>query len=261
MSDVADYPETLHMVQMWLDTRRMTELARALSLPLHSLDTNYMVHCALGKLFQEHAPKPFSVEGDMTDATRFIRVLGYSQMPKSGLQEMARAFAEPMAYEICDFDRFAAKPMPEVFPTGVRLAFELRACPVVRKSSAGSNGKYSWSKGQEVDAFLSRVWEVGDKEVTLDREKVYQKWLGQQFNRRGGVEPITIEMTRFSLEKMIRRSHGKNRKPRPITRPDVTFCGRLEVTDGASFMELLKNGIGRHRAFGFGMLKVRRLRS
>jgi CRISPR system Cascade subunit CasE len=55
---------------------------------------------------------------------------------------------------------------------------------------------------------------------------------------------------------MLRR-RGADRKPKVLKRPDVTLTGHLRVTDGEAFMKLLASGIGRHKSFGFGMLKIR----
>jgi len=43
-----------------------------------------------------------------------------------------------------------------------------------------------------------------------------------------------------------------------MKRPDVTLTGTLTVTDSDAFGTLLRSGIGRHKSFGYGMLKVRR---
>ncbi|MEE8524028.1 MAG: type I-E CRISPR-associated protein Cas6/Cse3/CasE [Thermoanaerobaculia bacterium] len=40
-------------------------------------------------------------------------------------------------------------------------------------------------------------------------------------------------------------------------RPDALLTGTLEVTDPDAFATLLARGVGRHRAFGFGMLLLR----
>lgn len=40
-------------------------------------------------------------------------------------------------------------------------------------------------------------------------------------------------------------------------RPEVSFHGVLRVADADRFYSLLIRGIGRHCAFGFGMLQVR----
>ena len=68
-------------------------------------------------------------------------------------------------------------------------------------------------------------------------------------------------MTRFSIERMTRRvpkNGSGERKADTIKRPDVTLTGTLQVTDSSAFVDLLRSGLGRHKSFGYGMLKVRR---
>jgi len=267
MADLQTQIAPLYMMQFWLSTRRMTELARALRLPLRNADTYYMVHCALGELFGKNAPDLYYVD-DKEHQTqqndgRFVRVLAYSTLPGDTLAEIARGFASPMVYEICDFKRMACKPMPEQFPPGLRLGFELRACPVIRKASAGESpsGRRKWRAGQELDAFIARSWELDDPDVTLDREEVYRTWLNKHFERAGGARPLRVSMERFSLDRFIRRNQTESagkRKAQTIQRPAATFSGELEITDSAQFANLLRRGIGRHKSFGFGMLKIRR---
>lgn len=245
------------MVQIHLDARRLMALGKMLGLfgGKRHVGTAYLAHCALGELFQDQAPKPFSIEDSAEskgDGT--IRLLGYSQVDGETLQEIARGFASPAVYEICLWDRTASKPMPDVFPEGMQLRFELRACPVMRKASNGEK----WKKGQEVDVFLSRVWEVDDEDVELNRAEIYGEWLDRQFGSRGGAEVVRAELDRFSIDRMTRRTQGDERKITTIQRPDATLVGEIKVTDGVAFLGLLRKGIGRHKSFGYGMLKVRR---
>jgi CRISPR system Cascade subunit CasE len=251
----------LNMIQMWLDTRQLSQLGRMLHLPLKRVGNNYLVHCALSELFQEQAPNPFCVEDQHRQITdyknkngRHIRTLCYSELDWETLQNLSRGFASPAVYEIVDWDRMASKPMPNAYPAGMKLGFELRACPVVRKASDGPK----WNKGQEIDAFLSRVWEIDDPAIDVDRGEIYTDWLKRQLEIRKGAKLISGELKRYSIERMSRRNHKSNRKLKTIKRPDVTLTGKLEVTDNAAFKDLLKQGIGRHKSFGFGMLKIRR---
>ena len=39
--------------------------------------------------------------------------------------------------------------------------------------------------------------------------------------------------------------------------PDALMRGVLEITDGPAFAQLLAGGVGRHRAYGYGMLLLR----
>jgi len=250
MNELTTATRSLHMVQMWLDARRLAELARALHLPMRQASSGYLVHCALGELFGSRAPGPFSLEGD---DGRYLRVLAYAAAPRDELQAAAREYASPLVYEIPDWPRMASKPMPDPLAEGQILDFQLHACPVVRKASVGRHH----AKGREVDVFLHRVWAIDDSSVPIRREDVYRDWLADQFQRRGGARLRTARLERFSLERMLRRTHGEGRKGVVIKRPAATFSGTLQVSEPDAFHEMLRTGIGRHRSFGFGMLKVR----
>ena len=252
----------LHMVQLGLDAKGLTTLGKMLHLPLSQTDTGYLTHCALGELFGDDAPKPFSIESAGSNGKN-VRVLGYTTANADTLQTNAQLDASPTVYEICDWDELAAKPMPETFPEGMALQFELRACPVVRKASAGKgvnqNGdERTWEEGDELDAFLAEAW-TRPEDDDLNREQVYREWLARQFDIRGGaeVDSDAVAMTRFSIERMTRRN-GPDRTADTIKRPDVTLTGTLQVTDGDAFVDLLRSGLGRHKSFGYGMMKVRR---
>jgi CRISPR system Cascade subunit CasE len=251
MADISSAQFPLYMIQMWLDLRRLVELGRALHLPVQRVDDNYITHCALRELFGDRAPVPFSVENN---SGRYLRVLAYSSLATDDLQATAQAFASPMVYQIPDWPKLVSKPMPSTFPQGTHLGFELRVCPVIRKSSSG---KYH-SAGAEVDAFLSRVWEVDDPKTSITREDVYREWLDDQFARSGAAKLYSVQLKQFSLERMFRRNHVKHRQATTIKRPAATMTGNLEVTDATRFIEILRRGIGRHKSFGFGMLKIKR---
>jgi CRISPR system Cascade subunit CasE len=269
--------DSFYMTELWLDPKALAGLAdrKGLLRQRPPVTTNYMVHCALGELFQDAAPKPFAVQDaprqldeknlNQPENGRAIRVLGYTGEDWDALHTRAKMSASPTAYETCVPDRCAAKPMPDTFPEGMILQFDLRACPVVRKASAGEGTNQqgetrTWEAGDELDAYLAEAWTWPEDE-DLSREQVYREWLARQFDIRGGaeVDRDSIAMTRFSIERMTRRT-GPDRTADTIKRPDVTLTGRLQVTDGDAFVDLLRSGLGRHKSFGYGMLKVRRAR-
>lgn len=249
-----------YMVQLWLDVRGLFRLGRRLGLVQmrRPVDLQYLVHCALGELFQKQAPGPFSVEGNVQSG-RWIRVLGYADDPWEKLCETAQLFADPDTYALCDWERGASKPMPTLFQKGMRLGFNVRVCPVIRKASAGkSPAGRAWKSGQEIDVFLSEAW--SRPEAALSREAVYVEWLRRQMSRsgRGGAVVESARIVRFGLEPMIRRTRGTPRQIVALIRPDVVFDGVLTITDGTAFLQALRHGIGRHRHFGYGMIKLRR---
>lgn len=249
MTDTLTHTGALHLVQMWLDMGRLVELARALHLPLRQTDHGYVVHCALRELLGRMAPRLFSVE--KPDARR-LRVLAYADVPAADMREIARLNAGPMVFEMCDWERLASKPMPTAFPANAPLRFEVRVCPVVRMASAGRYHK----AGSEVDAFLRQVWEADDPATPINRQDTYVQWLAEQYQRHGGARLVHARLTRFNLDRLLRRDQNARRKSKLIKRPDATLAGELEVADGDAFAALLRRGVGRHRGFGFGMLKI-----
>lgn len=218
------------------------------------LTANYLVHSILAEAFSE-CPSPFVVQ----DRGRVLRVLFYSEKDGEELVSQAKLAASPEAYEAIRWEEMASKPLPDPFPEGIELQFEVRACPVVRKASAGSGkNKHGevreWDAGTELDAFLSAQW---TSEEELSRDDVYCEWLDEQFENRGGAQIHEVSMSRFTLTEMTRRAHDEDRAVKAFDRPDVTLTGTLEVTEADGFAELLDSGIGRHKSFGYGMLRVR----
>lgn len=243
------------MVKVALRSRKLFEVRRMLGLPEKRTDTAYLVHCVLGELFQDNAPKPFALDGE---GGGLLFVLGYTELGMDALRGIAQAYASPELYSVCDFDRSHSKPMPERYPEHHRFDFELRVCPIIRKREGGRSGKST-----ELDAFLARaLGTLGGEEIS--REDTYRMWLSARFEGQGGARLLEAHMKRFELTKMMRRTQaqrrGGQRRAHGLTRPDATFMGRLEVAHEEKFAELLRRGIGRHKSFGFGMVKLRRAR-
>ena len=213
------------------------------------LSARYFVHAVLGELLGGRA-KP----ADYQDKGRAVRVLTYlSREP----QALAKLEASPEAYEVTRWEWCAAKDMPEEFPD-IELEFSLRASPVVTKSSAGEGRnrqgeKKTWEAGTRMDAFLSQAWEREKNDLT--REKAYQRWLKRQLGDHAKLKSFALNQ--YSLPKMTRRVPDGNggRKVVRFQNPDVTMTGTLMPT--GDLITLLERGVGAHKAFGYGMMKVR----
>lgn len=241
-------PGELRMLRMRFDAGRLFELGRRRRLPMRDADLGYLLHCQLKELFGADAPSPFFAQDDRG---RRVTVLGYSRRSGEELREHAARFADPAVHAACDFEALSEKLMPAEWPAGLRVGFEVRACPIVRLSS----GVGPYAKGAEIDAFLVRCVREDGKPV--ERAAVYRDWLAAEFERRGGARLVASEIRAFQRGSLLRRTHGEVRKSHTADRPDVRFAGVLEVIDGSAFSALLARGIGRHRAFGFGMLLLR----
>ncbi len=242
--------QQLHMVRLHLPADRLFALGHARHLSVAEADLGYLTHCMLGELFGDEAPKPFHLE---SGAGRAVTVLGYSAQPANILLARASSYGRERGTVLAPPD-IASKPLPAFFTAGQVLSFKVRICPVVRMSSSGPKNR----KGAEVDAFLRRCRQVADPSQPVDREDVYRQWLQGEVQRQGGCRLLVSRMSAFGIEKMTRRTQGEKRVARGMQRPDATFEGLLEVTDGERFLALLSRGLGRHRAFGFGMLLLKR---
>ncbi len=246
-------PGELRMLRLRFDAAKLHELGRRRRLPLRAEDLGYLLHCELKELFGAEAPGPFAVQGT---PGRSVTVLAYSRRSEAELEDHARAFADPAVYAACDFRAMEGKVMPNGWMPGRRLGFQLRACPVVRlsKDLRLPSGDATIRAGAEVDAFLARCWRT---EGPVDREAVYREWLTAEIERRGGARLVGMRMEAFQRERLVRRDQGPNRKAHLAERPDALMAGEIEVTDPERFTQLLARGVGRHRAFGFGMLLLR----
>jgi CRISPR system Cascade subunit CasE len=253
MADAAPLHTTLHMIRARLDGRRLFELARRRRLlpEQGETDLGYAVHSLLGELFGELAPKPFALPDD-TPAPAGLTVLGYSAHDAARLKEHADLFADPFVHAAVDWAWFDAKPLPAAFPAGRTLGFEVRACPVERSRLLRGDR----TESPEVDALIVEGTRQGI-ERGLDRNAVYLGWLERELARRGGVRLLSADVTGFRYTRFLRRDQKTRAPSRLPALPDARFKGVLEVTDAGAFAALLARGVGRHRAFGFGMLLLR----
>jgi CRISPR system Cascade subunit CasE len=101
-----------------------------------------------------------------------------------------------------------------------------------------------------MDAFVHATLAAGSG-TPIDREEVYVQWLGRELGRGNASRLESARLTEFRREGMRRGDGG------PIERPNAVLEGRLAVQDPSGFDTLLRRGLGRHRAFGFGMLLLR----
>jgi CRISPR system Cascade subunit CasE len=236
---------SLHLVQFGVDSAGLARLARKRALDHATDDTGYLVHSLIREVWAGMAPAPFSI-GD--GRGRWLSVLGYSRHNRDRLAEAARENALPEVYAMVDWASLASKPMPAALTVGRRLAFRLRACPVRRRARGAGE-----QAGVETDAFLLETRRHAGKAV--DRDVVYRTWLKDQLERGGAASDVSSRVRCWTLSRLVRR--GRDRTVGVRTRPDVTFEGELRVAGSEEFARILARGVGRHRAFGFGMLLVR----
>lgn len=200
-------------------------------------DLGYALHALLAATFDTSAPKPFAL---VRDPHRPPALLGYSLVPANDLRDLAQAVAAPDAAEAIGLATFAAKAMPADWRAGSRFGFTVRIRPMLRTDRDGDR-----TRAREVDAFLLSP-------PASSRGEVYRDWLQARLPG-AEIEHATLEA--FRRSRVSRRN--ATRLLASQEGPDASFTGRLRITDGAEFGAALARGIGRHRAFGFGMLLLK----
>jgi len=237
---------TLHLLRLDPDAQASTRWFAAENLlPRGGTDDGYAWHALLHAVFgRALAPKPFSV---MTRRGRPPQLLAYTRDDPARLQEAARDFADPLALEALGLDPAAAlavRPMP-AFARGRRLGFTLCARPTVRTDRDGDR-----SKSAEIDAYVAAL--RADPDSRPDRQAVYAAWLDARLAA-GGAR--LLSGVRFDgLDRVPALRRDRTRMLRRVEGHAARFVGHLEVTDADAFAATLARGIGRHRAFGYGML-------
>lgn len=240
---------SLHMIRADIDAQNLQRWAGSRRLQ----DSDHAMHCLLTEMFGELAPKPFRL---MIGRAQPRGVLyGYGQADAEALRAEADIHACPLQARVIPAASLDSKPMPAAWQTGKRLGFETRVRPIIRRPRGAGD-----CADTECDAFL---WEAvkdhatavkeGRPERELNRGKVYSRWLADQFERHGGAKlEGKARLQSFQRSRAIRKRHARSSEG-----PDALMRGTLTITNAGAFAELLARGIGRHRAYGYGMLLLR----
>lgn len=184
----------------------------------------------------------------------------YSRSDQVTLREAAQTYALPEVASVCDWTQLDAKPLPESWRTGRRVGFEVRIKPVSRIASPLPNSSgAAFAKGAELDAFLIEALRrfpqtIGEHEQQMtragrSRQAVYVDWLAERLKGTATLEQ-DVRLAHFQRHRAARKDFAPEG-------PDATLQGNLAIIDPARFQELLAKGVGRHKAYGFGMLLLR----
>ena len=223
-------------------------------------DEGRALHHLLSETFGQGILHPF--RHFVAPGGKHAEVYAYSRLDAAGLREAAQTYALPETFEILDPAKLAAKAMPEAWRTGRRLGFEIRVRPVSRLHSPLASSGAAFAKGAEVDVFLIealRSFPAGeDADANMlkagrSREAVYSDWLAERLKGAATPQP-GIRLTRFQRLRAARKGSSPEG-------PDAILQGDLIVNDPERFQGILAQGVGRHKAYGFGMLLLRPPRS
>ena len=233
----------LQMMRADIDVRAFQRWAGAKRLQ----DLDYAMHCLLTESFGDLAPKPFRVIMPR-GASRGV-LYGCGTGNADALREAAGICADPLQCRVIPASSLDTKEMPVEWRTGKQLGFETRVRPIVRRTRNAD-----CRPGKEWDAFQLEAIRYPKGAMPRSREEVYADWLSGQFERRGGAR---LDVSKTTLVSFQRTRAVRKRYARYSEGPDAVMRGILTITDSDAFTELLAHGIGRHRAYGYGMLLLR----
>jgi CRISPR system Cascade subunit CasE len=233
----------LHLISFPIELRAMRRWAAERGF---GADEGRALHHLLSESFGKGAAQPFRLL--TAPGASGGNLYAYSRMDGAGLRRVAQECALPDAMAVCDLERLAVKTMPETWREGRRLAFDLRVRPVRRLLKPAG----AFPKGAEIDAYLAEVLRLypdgRPDDERIDRAGVYRQWL----EHRLGAAARVVEAHMVHFERRTAQRGATLREG-----PDVTWHGELTVLDSAAFAARLASGVGRHAAYGYGMLLLR----
>lgn len=224
---------SLHLVRIPVNIPHLLRFAHEHGIVQEDPTLGYTLHAWLTALFGQQAPKPFRY------MERRGEVLGYARQPAAELLKWAQAFASAQAWVTLDTEGVASKPMPGEWRSGQRLWLEVLTCPVSRKDD------------EEKDVYLRALDRMGAN--TPPRPEIYCQWFAAQWGEAIELQKVQL-LGMTDRSPLLRRSRKSGNHLRHVERPQALFGADAVVHDGRAFAEKLARGIGRHRAFGFGMV-------
>jgi CRISPR system Cascade subunit CasE len=242
---------TLFMLQFEPDMPRLIRWAKSHGVLPRDADDDfgYSLHAVFAACFGSFAPKPFMFQPHPGAP----KILAYSALDAGALRAHALDFALPDAIAAINLDNLLSKPMPAAYAVGRDLGFSVRVRPTVRTDKDGNR-----ERTREIDAFEAAIVGTAEDAGTL-RAQVYSDWLTLRMAQGGCAirTPLTLSGLRRTAVFRRDQNRGLRRIGGKDGGPDATFTGILRVTEPEAFSDLLARGVGRHRAFGFGMLLLR----
>jgi CRISPR-associated protein Cas6/Cse3/CasE subtype I-E len=229
---------TVYLVRMELSEKNLYNYYRRTG--RREADEGYLIKGALsGLLTDAHRPTPYSIEPSRGGT---VPILGYVKETAEALQLAIDQFADPEAASILVPGTLFTKSLPTQWPS--RVGFSIRVSP--HKRGAQHRDYYS--------AEVSRRPEI-------TREEAYIEWLTRRFEG-SGAELQEVYLLEAQPIRVCRPHTAKGDAPRQeimMSLTDAKMAGILHITDQDAFARFLPLGVGRQRAFGFGMLKLHAL--
>ena len=249
---------TACMVQVPLDMRAFHRWGAERGLVRGgTFDEGFALHVLLSSTFGKGVLQPFRLFASPRRAAGSL--YAYSDRDGRVLAGTADTVATPDCLSVLDVRRLRTKPLPRTIRAGQRLGFDIRVRPVRRlhADARHANGNVL-RRGAEVDVFVTQSTQDHPKapaaaceRSAVRRQAAYVQWLGERLDGAATLQEAECQLASFRRTRVVR---GDGRGPEG---PDATLYGQLTVTDPERFARCLRQGVGRHKAYGYGMLLLR----
>ncbi|MFM9939447.1 MAG: type I-E CRISPR-associated protein Cas6/Cse3/CasE [Hyphomicrobiaceae bacterium] len=231
------------------------------------LDEGRALHHLLDETFGPASLRPFRLMS--APGARAGSVYAYSRCTEEALKTAIRETSMPEAAHVLGLDRISTREVPSDWPSGRRLAFDVRVRPVVRIRGDLPNPRdpqRPYKAGSELDAyFVEAQRRFPDERPTVaegnaapsgmeragrTRDTVYFDWLATRLDTAADIDLTTTTLHQYQRTRVARQGYAPEG-------PDATLHGELVVKNETAFHAALADGVGRHRSYGFGMLLLR----
>jgi CRISPR system Cascade subunit CasE len=222
---------------MYISRITLHDRARQTSDFWHVFQSSYTVHQSIWRLFSDHNDRRRDFLYRLEQSKG--RPLVYTVSEREPDRKQDFWFVETKRYE------------PKI-SKGLHLAFLLRANPIRSKRDAED-------KQHRHDVIMeakTRLRGQDDKKplATLTQEEG-SNWLSSRAERFGfKFFPQQVRVDGYQQHRFFKRKDG-----RQICLSTVELSGMLTVTDPQLFLEALYKGVGPAKAFGCGLMLVRRI--
>ena len=225
------------------------------------LDEGFALHQLLSSVFGKSVLQPFRLFHPSRAPTATL--YAYSDQGQDDLRDLAGVVGPPDCLNVLKVGELLTKPMPKHFREGQRLGFDVRVRPIRRLGHdlRDSQSGRVLRKGREIDAYRLELlhrspngWRnAGERagKSGISREYVYLNWLSERLADVAHVDERNCRIGDFRRSRALR---GDGKGPEG---PDATLHGECVIRDPTGFAARLRKGVGRHRAYGYGMLIVR----
>lgn len=245
---------TVHLIRARIATDELTRWAGERGWTgrrAGTFDQGRALHHLVDEMFGPAALRPFRL---LVPRGRSRGSLyAYSAFDAADLTKAAHVQGKPDHLRVLPLERLESKPMPADWRKGQRVGFNIRVRPIRRIGKPIETATGAIPAGSELDAFLLEAIRGhpdergGMRESERNREVVYVDWLADRFGDAAKVDASASRMVQF-------RRSVVSRGTAAIEGPDAVVHGTLTIEDGDQFVELLRRGVGRHRAYGYGMV-------